>query len=117
MNMDQLTQYLVPAAIVLFLVWRMVKFRLARKALPDLIKRGAQVIDVRSKSEYASAHYPGSRNMPLDNFAALAKQLDKNTPVVLCCASGTRSGMAAGILRSQGFKEVVNAGPWQNLNV
>ena len=38
-----------------------------------------------------------------------------NRPVIVCCASGTRSAMAAHRLRRLGFKQVVNAGSWRSL--
>lgn len=36
----------------------------------DLVKQGAVIVDVRSKSEYAGGHIKGSLNIPVD-------QLDK----------------------------------------
>jgi rhodanese-related sulfurtransferase len=40
--------------------------------------------------------------------------LDKSKTIILCCASGTRSGMAFGILKKNGFKNILNAGAWNN---
>ncbi|MEZ4928626.1 MAG: rhodanese-like domain-containing protein [Chitinophagales bacterium] len=37
-----------------------------------------------------------------------------NKPVILCCASGARSGQATSILKSKGI-DAVNAGAWQNV--
>jgi rhodanese-related sulfurtransferase len=42
-------------------------------------------------------------------------EIPKNVPVVLCCASGTRSGMASAMLRGNGYANVYNAGAWRNL--
>jgi len=35
--------------------------------------------------------------------------------VVLCCASGTRSGMAKLLLKKNGYPRVFNIGRWSNL--
>ena len=48
----------------------------------------------------------------------LGKRLDeipKSAPVVVCCASGTRSGMARMMLKKNGYPQVFNAGKWSNL--
>lgn len=114
LSFDAIQPYLIPAAIAAFLIYRHIRFRLARRALPDLAKQGAVFVDVRTPGEFASGHRPGSANIPLASLPAGAAGLDKEKPVVLCCASGARSGIAAGILKRQGFKKVLNAGSWRN---
>jgi len=114
--MDQFpTQYLIPALVIAFLGWRFVSTLLARRRLPDLLAVGAQVVDVRSPAEFASGHHEGSRNIPLDTLSSAIGSLDQGRPVVVCCASGTRSGIALRILRREGFRQVVNAGSWRSL--
>jgi rhodanese-related sulfurtransferase len=39
-----------------------------------------------------------------------ARAMDRNRPVIVCCASGTRSAMAAHALRRQGSERVSKAG-------
>ena len=85
-----------------------------RNKLPTLLNEGAILIDVRSKGEFASGHNPQSINIPLDELNKESKNLDKTKAILLCCASGTRSGMAVGILKKNGFINVINAGPWSN---
>ena len=114
MNLDDLTPWLVPALAVAYFGWRAYQFRAAKTRLPELLRRGAVVVDVRSPAEHAAGARPGSLNIPLGDLERRAGELDASKPVVLCCASGTRSAMAAGILKRRGFKEVVNAGPWTN---
>lgn len=114
MDIETLQPYLLPAGVAAFLLFRYFRFRAARGRLPALAGSGAVFVDVRSPAEFAAGSRPGSVNIPLDSLAARAAELDKNKPVVLCCASGARSGIAAGILRGLGFKDVTNAGPWQN---
>jgi phage shock protein E len=106
--------YLVPGFFLAFLGWRFWRFRLVRRQLPGLLAEGAVIVDVRSPAEFAGGANPGSRNIPLEEIAAACAQLDPGKPVIVCCASGTRSAMAAGVLRAKGFGKVVNAGPWKN---
>lgn len=83
----------------------------------ELISLGALIVDVRSKGEYDGGHIKGSINIPLDNLQAnLNKIKDKNKPVILCCASGMRSGMAKSVLKNKGFENVYNGGGWHSLN-
>jgi rhodanese-related sulfurtransferase len=83
----------------------------------QLVKDGATIVDVRSKSEYSSGHIKGSINIPLDTLSNnLNKIKDKNKPVITCCASGMRSASAKGILTSKGFTQVYNGGGWYGLN-
>lgn len=82
----------------------------------ELIKNGAQIIDVRTRGEYASGHVKGSINLPLNELAASANKIKKNVPLITCCASGMRSASAKSTLSSLGFKEVYNGGGWMSLN-
>ena len=51
------------------------------------------IIDVRSYAEYMGGHVAGSINIPLQD---LHQHLDEiksmPQPIILCCASGNRSG-------------------------
>lgn len=71
-----------------------------------------QIIDVRTPGEYQGGHAPGSRNIPLDQLEVRLPELDRTRPVILCCATGSRSGMATQWLRALGY-DASNAGPWQ----
>lgn len=81
----------------------------------ELTKQGAQIIDVRTKGEYAGGHIKGSINIPLQNLQASLGKIKKDKPVITCCASGMRSASAKGILKSNGFTEVHNGGGWMSL--
>ncbi len=91
------------------------KFKKVKSMMPKYLEQGALVVDVRSPAEYNSASAPGSLNIPLNQIQTRANELDPSRLILVCCASGTRSGIAAGILKQQGFKNVVNAGPWTNV--
>ncbi len=114
MEISQIQPYVIPAAFVGFIAWRFLRFRRVRRQLPALLSQGAVVIDVRTAGEYSSGARDGSINIPLADLENGANKLDRQKPVVLCCASGTRSAMAAALLKRKGFQNVVNAGPWRN---
>jgi phage shock protein E len=70
------------------------------------------LIDVRSAAEFAAGHVRGAINLPLDRFAQEIERVapDKHASIMLCCASGARSGMACSFLQQQGYSQVVNGG-------
>ena len=76
---------------------------------------GAKIIDVRTPAEFAQGHVDGSSNIPLDQFQARMAEIDPGQPVILCCASGGRSGMAKQMLEQAGHTRAHNAGPWTRL--
>ncbi len=82
----------------------------------DLVKKGAIVLDVRTKSEYATGHIRGSMNIPVDQLNTNTSRLaDKNVTIITCCASGMRSGVAKNILKGKGYTNVYNGGGWLSL--
>ena len=58
----------------------------------------AQLIDVRSPSEFASGHIPGAVNIPMDQVESRLADLSSTTPVVLICQMGKRARMTAALL-------------------
>jgi len=75
-----------------------------------MMRQGAQVVDVRLPHEYQHSALRGSVNIPLPAIQHAMKQLDKNTPVLVYCCSGQRSGTAKRILEACGFVLVHNLG-------
>jgi phage shock protein E len=82
----------------------------------ELMAKGAQIIDVRTQGEYAGGHIKGSKNIPLQSLSNGMNKINKDKPVITCCASGMRSASAKSILQNNGFKEVYNGGGWSSLN-
>lgn len=72
----------------------------------------ALLIDVRSPGEYASGHVDGAVNVPLDRIETQLPALapDKSQAIILCCASGMRSGMALRALQAMGYQAAINGG-------
>ena len=83
--------------------------------LKELLRKGAQIIDVRSKEEFQTGHIHNSVNIPLQNLTHNLSKIKKDKPVIVCCASGIRSASARSILKSNGFTEVYNGGGWMSL--
>ncbi len=82
----------------------------------ELIKNGAEIIDVRTKGEYAGGHINGSKNIPLDQLSSNLSKINKEKTIITCCASGMRSASAKAILKSKGYENVYNGGGWASLN-
>lgn len=81
----------------------------------ELMEQGAVIIDVRSPGEFQSGHVPGSKNIPLNTISQQAAKIKKmNKPIILCCASGNRSGQAARILKADGV-DAHNGGGWRSV--
>ncbi len=112
--MEQIQSYVLPISIIVFFIYRIYRFKSIKKQIPNLIDKGAVIIDVRSGTEFLMSANPNSINIPLEQLLKGIKKIDKTKPVIVCCASGSRSGMAVPILKGAGFKEVINAGPWTN---
>ncbi len=110
----EIRDYAIPAAAVAFLGWRLWSAKRTRATVKALMADGAQIVDVRTAAEFAASNNPKSVNIPLDALDKGYKRLDLSRPVVVCCASGTRSAMATVILKRHGFARVVNAGRWPN---
>nr|WP_294894227.1 rhodanese-like domain-containing protein [uncultured Pedobacter sp.] len=81
----------------------------------ELLQRGAQLIDVRTKAEFQGGHIKGAINLPLQTLHGDLAKLKKDKPVIACCASGMRSASAKSLLKAQGFTEVYNGGSWMSL--
>lgn len=77
-------------------------------------KTAVTIVDVRTPAEFGSGHAVGSINIPLQEIPARIGELREMGAIVLCCASGNRSGQAAAYLRRQGIG-CDNAGPWTDV--
>lgn len=82
----------------------------------QLMKNGAQIIDVRTPGEFQGGHIKGAVNIPLQNISSQMSRIRKDKPVITCCASGMRSASAKSILTSKGYSEVYNGGGWLSLD-
>src|SRR5262245_19482818 len=95
-------------------------------SLDELKKRVEQkapitLIDVREKEEFRAGFIPGAISLPRGflEIQVERKVPDKHAPVVLYCAGGTRSALAAKTLQELGYTNVESANPgfvrWKDL--
>ncbi len=86
--------------------------------LHEILKQpNVRIIDVRSVAEFSGGHVVGSTNIPLNEIPNRISELREVTgPIVLCCASGNRSGQATTYLEGLGFNQVYNGGSWLDVN-
>jgi hydroxyacylglutathione hydrolase len=75
------------------------------KLLPS---RDFQLLDVRTPHEWDEGHLPGARYLFLGDLPEKLRNLNPDKPVVVYCASGYRSSLAASLLQAGGFREVRN---------
>lgn len=71
------------------------------------------VVDVRSRIEFWMGHLHGATCIPVDKIADVVPKLDKinkDSRILVYCASGARSAAAAGILKSLGYRRVIDGG-------
>lgn len=85
------------------------------KNLEEIIAEGALVIDVRTPGEYKDGHIKGSLNIPMNDIKEAMSWLIKDAPIIVCCASGSRSAEAKKILEANGYEKVYNGGSWNDL--
>lgn len=79
-------------------------------------EKKATVVDVRTNGEFNSGHVAGSLNIPLQELEVRMDEIKKlHTPLILCCASGNRSGIATQVLSQKGL-ECYNGGSWTDVN-
>ena len=89
-------------------------FSLFKKVLhgndDKVIEKDALIIDVRSKSEFASGHISSAINIPLEQVELELEGLKTHPQLVVYCRSGNRSAHAKKILLDNGINNVVDAG-------
>ncbi len=78
--------------------------------------KNATIIDVRTVAEFYGGSASGAINIPLSEIQQRIDEIKAiETPIILCCASGNRSGQATAFLKSQGI-ECSNGGSWLDVN-
>ncbi len=70
------------------------------------------IVDVRTPGEFMGGHVAGSINIPLQEVMQRIDEIKAlPQPIILCCASGNRSGQATDYLQSLGI-DCENGGSW-----
>ena len=78
------------------------------ETLETQIKKNVQVFDVRKPGEYSSEHIVDVPSTPLDFLNDHLSDFPQDEDFYLHCAGGYRSVIAASILKSKGFHNVIN---------
>lgn len=74
------------------------------------------IIDVRTPGEFMGGNVAGSVNIPLQEIQQRLDEIKSmQQPIILCCASGGRSGQATSYLQSCGV-DCENGGSWMDVN-
>ncbi len=83
-------------------------------AAREAVSKGAMIIDVRSKKEYNRGAVEGAVNIPIDVLDKVYRGIPKEKELVVYCRTGSRSMVAARLLREQGWTvyDVVNQEQW-----
>lgn len=111
---DYLAQYWPLLALATWFAYKWWNARRVSNMLPGLRQKGAVLLDVRTVAEFGADSAPGTLNIPLQELGARLSEIPRNVPVVVGCASGTRSGMARLLLRKNGYTPVYNIGNWRH---
>lgn len=68
----------------------------------------AVIVDVREAAEFSAGRIPKSKNFPMVDLSKRLSELDKfkSRPIVVTCASGSRSTGAVRLLKGAGFSDL-----------
>jgi rhodanese-related sulfurtransferase/rubrerythrin len=80
----------------------------AKKLVTDEGADNVTFLDVRQPNEYANFHIPGAYLVPLGELDKRLGELDPKKPVVVYCAIGGRSRVAAQMMAGKGFTKLYN---------
>lgn len=86
-------------------------------SVEQMIKEKAgTIVDVRTPAEFRGGHVAESINIPVQEITARIEEVKAlKQPLILCCASGGRSGQATQFLTQLGI-ECYNGGSWLDVN-
>jgi phage shock protein E len=78
------------------------------------IKKGAVLVDVRTKIEVRKDPVPGATNIPLPKLEGALPELPRNKTFVTFCLRGGRAERAKNLLEANGLK-VINGGGYKSI--
>ncbi|TZF98551.1 rhodanese-like domain-containing protein (plasmid) [Chryseobacterium panacisoli] len=102
-------------AITVYIVYKIYRLQTLDNGLPELMKKGAVILDVRTEKEYKTGHIEGSINISLGTIRERYIELDPEKTYITVCSHGLRSVKAENILKERGFKHIYNGGAWSDL--
>ncbi|KUO59868.1 MAG: sulfurtransferase [Gracilibacter sp. BRH_c7a] len=115
--MQDYVLYIVFAIFLIFIGYRKISFSLNKNikhlSSEEVFKfiqknKDLTILDVRTKQEFASGHIPGSKSFPVGEIASRINELTKykDKPILVYCASGSRSPSAVRILLKNSFSNL-----------
>ncbi len=72
------------------------------------LRRGATLVDVRSRYEFNTVHIRGARNIQPSQIRADQTGLELDEDIVVICSNGARSDHQANRLAKKGFSRVAS---------
>jgi len=100
-GIDRITGYFLPVAG---------RETIEQISVADLAPRvsAVTVLDVRGASEWTQGHIPGALHVPLGYLTDRIAEIPSDRPIVVHCQSGSRSSIAASLLKRAGLDHVSN---------
>lgn len=86
------------------------------KELSQILEGNSQhtLLDVRSPEEFEAGHIPGAEHYFVADMRNRIDGLDKDRSYITYCASGYRASLASSLMKTRGFKHVMNVpGSWE----
>ncbi len=80
--------------------------RISAEELEKTFNKDTLIFDVRNTAEFSADHIEGAVNIPLDYINNHLAEFPKDKPIILHCAGGYRSMIAASILASRGWENI-----------
>jgi rhodanese-related sulfurtransferase len=68
--------------------------------------RPAVLLDVRERDEFLSVRVEGALFVPMSQLGARVQEIPRDRPIMVICASGSRSVNATGYLLAAGWEDV-----------
>jgi len=84
--------------------------------IKEYLENDAVILDVRTQTEWDEGHVESSKHIVLTEvFLEIDEIKSWNKPIIAVCRSGGRSEQATQLLSKHGL-DIINGGPWQNVN-
>jgi len=85
--------------------------------IKEYLEKNAVILDVRTQEEWNEGHIDGAKHIVLNLVPVKIDEIKSwKKPIIAVCRSGARSGQATQFLQQHGV-DVINGGPWQNVEL
>ena len=113
MTQQQLIIVIVVGLFLAFTIYRRIKLGGNKVKIKEMLKKGAKIIDVRSRGEFSTGHFAGAINIPrgllefkIDSHPDFQGRRD--AAIVVYCQTGGRSALATRVLNQLGYTQAVS---------